>query len=856
MFGKFLEKSPLVLLIGIPLLLLTFSFMLSSTEEINKVGSEYNNYRDALPEKYIGIINKANINDSTYFFSVYQDYGIRELIVFKASPTKQEISSNFSIELTVETKTEKGAEDKKVSFTIENEAVLYNYNGKTYGVYKKILPFVIIKDLLVTRKVINKWQKKWTDSMQRPFKALKTNNQIELTNRLGFQRPTNPYISLFMDMLEQNEIQFLPYTYTQTKEGLKQTQENLDNYIEKEELIIGLVLNQKQFWKFVNEKNDDVLKLISFRGENKVLASQLIEKYINGDLGFESVFNVEKLARFFSIKSVFSNRCDEHMHFIYNAYNKHLEPYFVHSQCIGKMNDYLVKPIIEDINFVEAYLQSLKSISQIDLYTEFVLNNSSFEQELNLINDNDINKVFSLDLLKINQRVIGSNLITKTSIRPEFIRIDGENLVLSVFNYSNYPITVRGLNHKKNKSITQLSAQIQILSGKKDTLIIPLPRSFENLFVSKKNKTIGFILHKHIYDLYLSYSVSGLYDVEYASIRPYQTNEKTGEDIFRTETFINNHNAISIDKDKGVISFKSDSVVISQPLVIPSGFVFMLEAGMTLNIMDGGKIISHSPLNFIGTKLKPIKIISSDKKGQGILVLSEERHSYLKFVEFNDLSNPKHGNWSVTGAVTFYESPVELDYVTVKNNRCEDALNIVRTTFLMTNCNISDTQSDAFDGDFVTGIVKDSKFINLGNDAIDISGSDLEITNVQIIAAGDKGLSAGEDSKMTVNNVSISNSEIAVAGKDLSIINARNLKIENTKLAFTAFQKKPEFGPSNIIVDGVIMTNIELNYLVESTSSLLIDGKKVESSQNVKERMYGVEFGVSSDKTRNQENKN
>ena len=236
--------------------------------------------------------------------------------------------------------------------------------------------------------------------------------------------------------------------------------------------------------------------------------------------------------------------------------------------------------------------------------------------------------------------------------------------------------------------------------------------------------------------------------------------------------------------------------------------------------------------------------------------MSEDILSYLKHVEFNDLSNPKHGNWSVTGAVTFYESPVKLEYVTIKDNRCEDALNIVRTTFLMANCNIFNTQSDAFDGDFVTGIIKDSKFINLGNDAIDVSGSDLEIVNVQIIKAGDKGLSAGEDSKMTVNNVSISTSEIAVAGKDLSIINARNLKIENTKLAFTAFQKKPEFGPSNITIDGVIMTNVELNYLVESTSSLLIDGKKVESSQNVKERMYGAEFGVSSAETRNKEYKN
>ena len=31
------------------------------------------------------------------------------------------------------------------------------------------------------------------------------------------------------------------------------------------------------------------------------------------------------------------------------------------------------------------------------------------------------------------------------------------------------------------------------------------------------------------------------------------------------------------------------------------------------------------------------------------------------------------------------------------------------------------------------------------------------------------------------------------------------------------------------------------------------DGKVVETSENVKGRMYGVEFGISSDKTRNRQ---
>jgi len=159
---------------------------------------------------------------------------------------------------------------------------------------------------------------------------------------------------------------------------------------------------------------------------------------------------------------------------------------------------------------------------------------------------------------------------------------------------------------------------------------------------------------------------------------------------------------------------------------------------------------------------------------------------------------------------------------------------------------MQNTQSDAFDGDFVDGTVKDSNFINLGNDAIDVSGSDITITNVTINKASDKGLSAGENSKMTINNVTIENSEIALAGKDLSLVEGKNLTIRNNKLAFTAFKKKPEFGPSHIKLTEVKLESVETIHLIENKSSLYFNGKEATTIKNVKSKMYGVEFGKSS----------
>jgi hypothetical protein len=168
----------------------------------------------------------------------------------------------------------------------------------------------------------------------------------------------------------------------------------------------------------------------------------------------------------------------------------------------------------------------------------------------------------------------------------------------------------------------------------------------------------------------------------------------------------------------------------------------------------------------------------------------------------------------------------------------------------MNNCRFIQTQSDAFDGDFVSGSISDCYFEKIGNDAIDVSGSDLKIRNVSIYRAGDKGLSAGENSTMDVLEIEIKNCAIGFASKDLSSISARDVWIESTKLGFTAFKKKPEFGASKIDVVGLTMTNVEVEHLIEDLSILIIDGEKVITAEDVKGRMYGVEFGVDSKETR------
>jgi hypothetical protein len=204
--------------------------------------------------------------------------------------------------------------------------------------------------------------------------------------------------------------------------------------------------------------------------------------------------------------------------------------------------------------------------------------------------------------------------------------------------------------------------------------------------------------------------------------------------------------------------------------------------------------------------------------------------------------------WELSGAVNFHDAEVEISHASFTNNNCEDALNIIRSDFRMENTTFANTKSDAFDGDFVKGVIKNSTFVSAGNDGIDVSGSDIELSGIEINYPSDKGISAGEASTIKGRNIRIIGGEIGIVSKDLSNVILDSVSLSNTRLGFSAFQKKSEFGTGKIEITGVDLINNELEYLIEKGSELVIDGVRASTvSNSVLDQMYGNEYGKSSE---------
>jgi hypothetical protein len=224
------------------------------------------------------------------------------------------------------------------------------------------------------------------------------------------------------------------------------------------------------------------------------------------------------------------------------------------------------------------------------------------------------------------------------------------------------------------------------------------------------------------------------------------------------------------------------------------------------------------------------------------------KQSLLYHTSFDNLAPPANDGWTVPGSVTYYESPVNISNCTFSSNRVgDDFLNIVRANFQIDRALFKDIRADAFDCDFCNGKLTNSSFINIGNDAVDISGTEMTLNNIIIDKVGDKGLSAGENSHMIAKDIQISHAEIAITSKDKSILDLENGEILNSRIGVTAFQKKAEFGPGIIIINGLILKGAEIPYLIEQNSSLTVDKVVIPPSRkNVKEILYGAEFGKAS----------
>jgi len=218
-------------------------------------------------------------------------------------------------------------------------------------------------------------------------------------------------------------------------------------------------------------------------------------------------------------------------------------------------------------------------------------------------------------------------------------------------------------------------------------------------------------------------------------------------------------------------------------------------------------------------------------------VLNAAAPSTWRYVTVDRSSPVARDGWTLTGGITFYQSAIRLDHCRIINALGEDGINVVRAQFQFVNSEFGPTVSDAFDGDFAWGTVERCVFHNVDADGIDVSGSQVEVSDVRFINIGDKGLSVGEGSQLTARNIYVENADFGAASKDRSHLTLSNATIVGARVAgLAAYIKKPSYGPASITAEAVAFVDVPADraLLVEVGSWIDLDGV----------RTYGVDVDV------------
>ena len=176
---------------------------------------------------------------------------------------------------------------------------------------------------------------------------------------------------------------------------------------------------------------------------------------------------------------------------------------------------------------------------------------------------------------------------------------------------------------------------------------------------------------------------------------------------------------------------KNDIVEVRENLLIPSNLTVIINSGQKLVLLNNSFIISDSPWIVDGTKKEIVISGLENDLGGGIMIRNSLKKSYFNNVKFSHL-NGYHSNNEIviSGALNFYKTDVLLKNIIFKKTTSEDAMNIVNSKFNIKNIKFVDSKSDSIDLDFSNGSMHDAKFINIGNDAIDFSGSSVDLVNI------------------------------------------------------------------------------------------------------------------------------
>ncbi len=566
-------------------------------------------------------------------------------------------------------------------------------------------------------------------------------------------------------------------------------------------------------------------------------AQTLMYQFLHQQRPIAEVFDVDKLAKYVALIDI----GQAHHGFIwhnqrwyYNPVSSLLEPiaydayttagplkwinrpFIGYRRNVRYMNpegkEYMYERFFLDEKFIEKYVEALfKYTSDEFLNATYSRLSQQMNKREELLRQETPSYSYNRQFLAKNIREIRYLLFPRKelSVRTFTAGRSGEGFLYQMTNLHNLPVKIIGAGDSKSQS-PQFLFPDPVLIGASAGLT---PTDYVEVTTPAVAEKIYF-------------SIPGIDSVFSEPVYAWRA---PGVLTAKQELFSNlkiETNDLYLVKDDRII-FRTGKLRTSNDVIFPKGYRVYFNAGTELDFRNGSKFISQSPVFMTGETDSPVRIISSDSSMNGFTVLNAQEQSRLLYAAFDHLGTLNHKGWTLTGAVTFYESNVAIDNCNFSNSQCEDALNIIRSSFGLSNSSITHARFDGLDIDFCEGNISNFLVNQTGNDCLDFSGSTVNVKSARLMNAGDKGLSAGEESTVTVVHLIVENANLGAVAKDLSTLVIRKIELRDVRQGFAAYVKKAEYGPATMTVEEYKAENVPVLSSIEKGSVLTLAGKKI-----------------------------
>tara|TARA_B100000401_G_scaffold437247_1_gene382399 strand:+ start:4074 stop:6305 length:2232 start_codon:yes stop_codon:yes gene_type:complete len=248
-----------------------------------------------------------------------------------------------------------------------------------------------------------------------------------------------------------------------------------------------------------------------------------------------------------------------------------------------------------------------------------------------------------------------------------------------------------------------------------------------------------------------------------------------------------------------------------------------------INFFDGKVFMSEKLLIEINQEAKKIEIKQSSADNWILFKNVNLRDWHISFLGLSNddtkQSKQRFNDMGLTGCLNFYETTFYNTDIVVKGGQCEDSLNIISSEGKIRLIDIKNAYADAIDMDFSKVEVSELTIEKAGNDCFDVSGGKYMIENAFLSFCGDKGISVGELSELTLNNGKITDANIGLSTKDFSISEIERISLKNVNICIEAIQKKQEFGGGKAIIANLEDCNSKL---INDKDSSIIYGNSYE----------------------------